>query len=280
MIKSILICTDGSDHGNVASDYAIYLAKRMNARLMGLHVLDSRMLEGPLLSDLSGWVGAEPFGMQLEQFRELMEKKGEAVTNALLDRCEQQGIEIEVETKMGHPTTVILEEEARGELVVLGQKGEDAETIGHMMGSTVDQVSRHSAKPCLITPEHFAPVSRILAAYDGSVHASQAIHEASELAVALKVELVIVAVADGIDAEEAQKIAAQGAKIAQDHECRATTQVTKGHAAKAIMEMATQMNCDLIVVGAYGHSRIREMILGSVTAHLIAKSKIPVLLVR
>ena len=43
---------------------------------------------------------------------------------------------------------------------------------------------------------------------------------------------------------------------------------------------ATASACDLLVVGAYGHSRIREMILGSTTTQLIAKSQIPVLLLR
>ena len=79
MIKSILVCTDGSENGNTACEYAADLAVKLKAKIAALHVLDSRMLEGPLLADISGWLGAQPFAAQLDQFRTLMESKGEAV---------------------------------------------------------------------------------------------------------------------------------------------------------------------------------------------------------
>ena len=199
MIKSILVCTDGSPHGDVACEYAISLTQQLNARLLGLHVLDSRMLEGPLMADISGWVGAQPFGDQFQQFRELMEKKGETVIHAFNSRCEEAGVKAETWVKMGHPPKIILEEEARAELLIMGQKGEHAEWIGDMSGSIVERVVRHSVKPCMITPDTFRPISRIMAAYDGSVHASQALHEATELAQALKAELVILTVAETDD---------------------------------------------------------------------------------
>jgi len=153
MIKSILVCLDGSEHGDAACAMALHLTARLQARLLGLHVLDSRMLEGPLMADLSGWIGAQPYGAQLQQFRELMEQKGQAVVRAFDDRCSKAGIQAESWLKMGHPARVILEEEARAELVVMGQRGEHAEWMGGLMGSTVERVVRHSVKPCLIVPD-------------------------------------------------------------------------------------------------------------------------------
>ena len=280
MIKSILVCTDGSHHGDVACEYGIFLTQQLHARLLGLHVLDSRMLEGPLMADISGWVGAQPFGTQLQQFRELMEKKGETVIQAFNSRCEQAGVMAETWIKMGHPPTVILEEEARSELLVMGQKGEHAEWIGDMSGSMVERVVRHSVKPCMITSDVFRPISRIMAAYDGSAHASQALHEATELAQALKVELVILTVAETDDQKCANDISKDAIELVKAHGIQALNLVVKGKPAATILEKARDEHCDLIVVGAYGHSRIREMILGSTTAHIITKSKVPVMLVR
>jgi nucleotide-binding universal stress UspA family protein len=280
MIKTILVSTDGSAHGDVACQYAIYMAKRLSARLLGLHVLDSRMLEGPMMADLSGWLGATPYGAQLQQFRTLMEQKGQAVIQAFNNRCEESGVKTESWIRMGHPARIILEEEARTELLVFGQKGEHAEWIGELMGSTVERIVRHSIKPCLVTPSAFRPISRILAAYDGSGHASQALHEATELAMALKTELVVVTVAEGESEDKAERISHDAKELVKAHDFQALCLIPRGKAAETILQSARDEKCDLIVVGAYGHSRIREFILGSTTTQLITRSYVPVMLVR
>jgi len=280
MIKSILVCTDGSAYGDTACEYAVDFASRLKARLMGLHILDSRMLEGPLMADISGWVGAQPFGTQLQQFRELMEKKGESIIEAFNARCEKAGIQTESWMKMGHPARIILEEEARAELLVMGQKGEHADWIGDMMGSNVERIVRRSVQPCLITPMEFRPVTKMLAAYDGSAHSSKALREALELSNTLSLPLTVLTVRDGLSGEKATAAAADAQRLAKDHGCEIESMVEEGESEDVILGTARSKECDLIVVGAYGHTRIREMILGSTTAHLVAYSEVPVLLVR
>ncbi|MFH0879714.1 MAG: universal stress protein, partial [Lentisphaerota bacterium] len=258
MIKSLLVCTDGSTYGDVACQYAVDLTQKLQGQLAALHVLDSRMLEGPLMSDLSGWVGAQPFGTQLQQFRDLLQQKGETVIEAFQARCKEAGITAEGLLKMGHPVTTILQEETRYEMLVLGQKGEHAEWIGELSGSSVEQVVRHSIKPCLVTPGEFKPITKILTAYDGSGHSSKALHEAIELAVGLKVPLSILTVAEDKDYEKANALTKEGLKLAQAHNCIAAHLVAKGAPDAAILDVAEKHHFDLIVMGAYGHSRIRE----------------------
>ena len=280
MIKSLMVFTDGSAGGNVATDYGVFLASRLKAHLTGCHVLDSRMLEGPLMADISGWVGAQPYSGQLQQFRELMQQKAETVMEAFARKAADAGLDADTVVKMGHPASVILEQEAHAELVILGQNGEHAEQTGEMIGSTVERVIRHSIKPCLVTPDHFQPVTRILAAFDGSGFSSKALHEAIELALALAAPLVILTVAEGHDLEQARGIAEDGIRLARAHECAAGNLVVEGRADQVILSKAEELGCDLIVVGAYGHSRIREMILGSTTQNLVTRSHLPILLVR
>ncbi|HRZ10863.1 MAG TPA: universal stress protein [Kiritimatiellia bacterium] len=280
MIKSILVCMDGSPHGDAACELALHLTSKLQARLLGLHVLDSRMLEGPLMADLSGWVGAQPYGAQLQQFRELMEQKGQAIVRAFDDRCARAGVQAESWLKMGHPARVILEEETRAELVVMGQRGEHADWMGDLMGSTAERVIRHSVKPCLVVPDAFKPFARVLAAYDGSLHASQALREAAELTVALDLELVVLTVAETEDRGKAETLSRDAMALVGAHGARARAAIGAGRAAPAILETAQKEQCDLIVVGAYGHSRVREMILGSTTTALVTRSPLPVMLVR
>jgi nucleotide-binding universal stress UspA family protein len=238
------------------------------------------MLEGPLMADISGWLGAQPYGDQLQSFRELMEQKGQAVIEALAKRCESQGVKIETNLKMGHPSNVIIEEEGRVELLVLGRRGVHAEWIGDMMGSVSERVLRSTTTPCIITPDTFKPISKILAAYDGSGHAGQALQQAIELTKALKGELIILTVADDIEREQAEQLSVNGLKMAKAHDCTAVNLVAEGRAEETILEVAEEQECDLIVVGAYGHNRIREMIIGSTSHHIIAGSNLPVMLVR
>ena len=280
MIKSILVCTDGSEFGDTACEYGINLALQLKAGLAGLHVLDSRMLEGPLLADISGWLGAQPFGAQLQQFRELMEQKGAAVIAAFDKLSEEKGVLFEGHVKMGHPAQVILAEEASAELVIMGQNGEHAEWSGDMIGSTVERVVRHSLKPCLVTPLKYQPVTKILTAFDGSPHASRALHEAIELALALSVPLVILVVAENFDLTNAREIAENGMKLARAHECAAAHLVVEGQPEQLILTKAEELGCNLIVVGAYGHNRIRELVLGSTTTSLITETHLPLMLVR
>jgi nucleotide-binding universal stress UspA family protein len=280
MIKSILVCTDGSPYSDVAGEYGIHLATRLGARLLGLHVLDSRTLEGPLLADISAWVGTQPYTAQTERFRELIEQRGETILAAFNDRCRKAGITPDSWMKSGYPARVILEEEARAELLIVGQKGEHAEQIGDMPGSNVERVVRSSIKPCLVTPAQFQPFTRILAAYDGSGYASKALHEAIELSLALKVELIVLTVAENGDEGRADQAAADAASLVKAHNCPAKRLVVRGKASSVILESARAEKCDLIVLGAFGHTRIREMILGSTTTQIINRSRVPVMLVR
>jgi len=280
MIKSIMVGLDGSAFSDTACDYALFLAERLQARLTGLHVLDARMLEGPLLADTTGWVGAQPFSAQYQQFQALMEQKGEAVIRAFKERVARARQEAEGRLLTGHPARVILQEEALAELLILGQKGEHADQIGELLGSNVERIVRRSYKPCLVTPAAFRPITRMLAAFDASASSSKALHEAIEMALALKAPLVLLTVRARGQEREADLIVEKGLKLARAHACPAARLVLEGRPADVILDAARQQRCDLIVVGAYGHSVIREWIIGSTTAQLIHRADLPVMLVR
>jgi len=280
MFKSILVCTDGSKYGDTAREYGIHLAQRVGARLAGLHVMDSRMLEGPLMADISGWVGASPYAAQLPQFRELLREKGEAVAQAFRARAEELGTSADVSVRTGHPVPLIIEEARKAELLVIGQKGEHADFIGEMTGSTAERVSRHAERPCLVTPAEFRPITRILAAYDGSGHAGKALELAAELSSALAAPLALLAVDEKGDSERVREALAAGLQLARDHGVAADGVTAAGKAGAAVLRVAEEKGCDLIAVGAFGHSRIREFFIGSAAAQISARAHCPVLMAR
>ena len=280
MIKSILVCTDGSANGNAACDLAFHLAQKIRAQAAGLHVLDSRVLEGPLMADISGWLGTTPYADHLQQFRLLLEQKGAAIAEALEKAAASAGLTVECRIKMGHPARVILEEEVHAELVVLGQRGEHAEFAGDVAGTIAERVVRRSNKPCLLATKTFKPINKILAAYDGSSHASKALHEAIELALAARVPLVVLSVAEHHDSDAAQEYVHSAMRLVRAHECPAAPMIAKGPAGPTILRIAEEISADLIVVGEFGHTRVHELVLGSTSSLLMSRSNKPVLFVR
>ncbi len=279
MIKNILICTDGSDFSATAAEYAFYIGKKLAARISGLHVLDIRMLEGPLMADISGWVGASAYGEHVGHFTSLMHEKGEAIINNLKEEGLKHGITLETETITGHPVRVILEEESSAELIVMGQKGEHADFVDHM-GSTVDRVAHRATTPCLVTPEKFNPISTILAAYDGSGHAAKALTHATELAQTLSASLLILTSTEGLDKDATTDISEDAMKRTSAHNVDAESIIDTRPVREAILQTAQDRQCNLIAMGAYGHSRIREMILGSTTMQIMSHADLPILLSR
>jgi nucleotide-binding universal stress UspA family protein len=280
MIKSILYCTDGSEYATVAGDHAIWLAQKLRARITALHVTDIRLLEGPLLADISGAIGAQPYQALLPQLQEIQKQRAGVILAAVADRCGKAGVPCDVLHRTGGLLDNIVEEEKRTELVVLGQRGEHARWLGQLMGSSVENVVRRSIKPCLVTPAAFREVRQVLMAYDGSEHSSNSLQVAIELVRTLGLPLTILTVAPSEPESAAAELLADAMRMAKDHGLSPRGVTRVGDPEKEILGFAQREKMDLIVMGAYGHTRIREFILGSTTSHVIRKSDVPVLLIR
>ena len=171
--------------------------------------------------------------------------------------------------------------QVRTELLVLGRQGEHSAPDDALTGSTTDRVVRRACRPCLVVPPNPPAPTRLLVATDGSENAYRAAHIAFELANALAVPLVILAVAEKPgDLEDAQNHANETHRLARAHECAAGTIVSEGPSGVRILETAAQTGCNLVVMGSHGHGWIYERLIGGTAAHLLAHSTLPLLLVR
>lgn len=280
MIKTILLCVDGSKYSEAAASAVLWLSKQLNARIRALSVVDVRLLEGPLLADLSGVAGVQPFQGLLPQLRELYERKARTAVDEVAADARREGVSCDITVHTGLLVDTILESENTAELVVLGQRGEGFEATGEWLGSNVERVVRKSIKPCLITPLDFHPIRSILAAYDGSQHANHALYAAFELAKSLQASLTILTVETSRDEEQKSWALKEAMDLAARQEVAVKPLALHGTPEEKILEVVIRDKHDLVVVGAYGHTRLRELILGSVTNFLIRKSPVPVLLVR
>lgn len=279
MIKNILFGIDGSPGSEAARDAAIDLALRLDARLEAVHVVDSRMLEFPLVAPQAGVIGWNPGAVN--GLQQALRTRGETLLAETAAVAEKAGVPLVTSLEFGHPAQILVDIQSRTELVVLGRQGEHSKTAPDITGSTMERFIRRADRPCLVTPGTYRPIGKILVGIDGSPSAGRALREAVDLANALKLPLVILTVAEKeSDRERAQQINIEAHCIARAHDCAAAAIVAVGVPAPTVMEKCAETGCDLVVLGSHGHGWIYDRLIGSVAAHVVSCGQAPVLLVR
>jgi nucleotide-binding universal stress UspA family protein len=280
MFQDILLCTDGSPAAKGATDAAIWFARKLSARIRVLYVTDIRLLEGPLLADLSGALGAAPYPALLPQFKQMEESKSETIFHTVIKLASDAGVAMTTIHDTGDLTRAALDHERESDLLVLGQRGEHAPWHGEMLGSSVEHIVRASVKPCLVVPEKFNPPSHLLIAYDGSAESAKGLQLGLDLAGMLGAPVTLVTACQREHEDTAASALQQAHSLATGRKLSARAKLVHDHPETAILHQCDEAHADLIVMGAYGHTRIRELILGSTTSHIIRKTRVPVLLAR
>ncbi len=278
MIKSILVPIDGSDNSGIATDYALYLANTFDAELTGLNVIDVRALEGPFLSDISGSLGFSPFQNYLPKFQEILENRGDVVLDQFRSHCLKKGIEPKTKRMTGIVPGVIAEEAKKVDLIIIAQRGEHERWSTGLLGSTTESVIRKAPRPVLVTPNSFSMIQKILIAYDGGMESNKALKTACDIFSSFGAVFSIVFVTDTADA--ADELASEVKEFLDPYNITYSSDILSGQPAQAIMSYCNEGGFDLIVMGAFSHSRIHELILGGTTAYIIRQSTVPVLLYR
>lgn len=278
MIKSILIPTDGSPNSSVAISYGLYCAELFQAEITGLHVIDIRALEGPFLSDISGSLGFSPYQNYLPKFQEILEQRGDVILEEFQRQCADKNIVPKLQKQVGIIANIIAEEAKKVDLVIIAQRGEHEKWSSGLMGSTSETVVRKSPRPVLVTPRTFRSFSRVLLAYDGGIEATRALKTACELFAQRPFSLSAVYVT--ADDERAETLRGEIEAYARPYGFTIPCAGLAGDTGKEILAYAESNGFDLIMMGAFGHSRLHELILGGTTAYIIRRATIPVLLNR
>src|SRR5690349_18903870 len=132
MIKRILVPTDGSDHATVGVQYGIGLAKQHQASLVGLHVIDIRLLEGPFLRDISASLGTAPYVNYQNNMSLILEEQGRAALEEFKQDCEKRGIPFDPMQITGPVARTIVEQGELADLIVMGRGGAKGDHLGSL----------------------------------------------------------------------------------------------------------------------------------------------------
>lgn len=284
MQEQIIACIDGSASSLAVSQWTAWLRPRLAAPVKLLHVLEKPAY--PLPPDLSGNIGFDSREALLAELVQLDEQRNRiahehgkqqlATARQTVLASEPADGALPVKTCLRHgellSTLVELEPEAR--LVIMGRQGELSATRHGQVGSQLESVARVLHTPILVTLPTFKAPHKVMFAYDGSETGRKALQRLtlSPLLQGLECDLVMVG-------GEAQALSeAQG--LLQSAGLAVTPYHLQGDVQSVLEQHIQSRQIDLVIMGAYGHSRLRQFFLGSHTGWMLSHSPVPLLLLR
>ncbi len=279
MIKTILVGIDGSEHARTAVRYALWLAARLDAYVVALHVIDIVSIEGSFFHDISGSLGFEPYLDFSSKMRGVLHERGRGLLTAFAEEAAQQGVRADTVLGMGIVANEITERARTADLVVIGHRGLNERFSTGLLGGTAESVSRKCPKPVFISPMTFRECTKPLLAYDGSARAAAAMQVAADFCATLRLPLTVLTVSR--DEEQGHRVLHEAEAYLKPYalSCHFELQRT-GNAPERIANFIREQDHDLLFIGAYGHSRIIEMVLGSTTEYVLRNTDCPVFLNR
>lgn len=271
--KTILVHA-GPPYDAAVGRIAAHLSRTFNARLVSVACSGIELWLAPGIVEM----GSETVA------RHLMDKI-DAASNALeasAESAQRAGVIIDETLRLnGRAEKELMEHMLYADLAVVGQ-GLEKRRVRNGWRTLPEQLLRNASRPVLVVPDDYAGEScgqRILVAWDGSAAAARAVTAALPiLARAEKVEAVTYSTDDGFNVpgelDSLSGFLSSHGVFAQTRFLRARRNVDIGH---ALLGHASASGADLLVLGGYGHSRLRELVLGSVSGTVMRDLRVPAL---
>ena len=281
-MKNIIACIDGSPMTLATCEASAWVASKINAPLILLHALDKTTR--PVVSELSGQIG---LGSQEELLNELAKldearskvalKHGKQLLEEAAEWVMNKGISHVVQLQRhGSLLESLIDLENELRVLVIGKLGEEQDsnkTIGSQLESVIRSIKSHT----LVVNAPFSIPTSYLIAFDGSPTSEKLIEKAINTPLLLGLDCHLVMVDDFAEKSAAFEKAAIKLKNAglSVHE-----DILSGSVDDALLKYQKDHQIGMMVMGAYGHSTLRQFFLGSNTTKVLIKSDVPLLLIR
>ena len=277
MFERILVGMDGSADARRVGDMALTLAREFSAHLTAVFVADVRVVEGPAIETLApmwGEVSGTPF--QPEVLR-AFQARGEAELERFARQAAKLGLDApDTIVEIGVAEEVLVSRAAATDLIMLGRRGENAAFGLESIGSTAGRVVRRSPHPVLLGGGSASLPEQPLVAYDGGEPAMHALDLAVRYAQTTGVELRLVFAAPPTE----ETVLATAEAVLADHDVGYEAAQVDAEPTEAIERATEHWDCDCLFMGAFGHSRIHDLLFGSHTIAILETTALPVFLTR
>jgi len=270
MIKEILVHADDDNQRDARFALAAEVAKAHEAHLIGLFALE--------YAELPGYVSAQISAELLDRARETYTRQADKVREAFESAADSAGVRAEWRQEAGIASRLLSQHGLYIDLIMVSQP-ENGQS-GARSQSFPGELALSSGRPVVAIPyagDHSGFGKRILIAWNGSREASRALHDA--LPILTRAESVVVLAVDPADeahipgADISAHLAHHGVPVEARHSIAPDIAV-----GDELLNMASDLGSDMIVMGAYGRSRLREAVFGGATQHILSHMTVPILM--
>ena len=272
--KDILVHVDTLEPSAARLRSAINLAESSDARLTGLYILPKPYLPAYAEAQISADILEEQAKMAKQQAEDAERKFKEATAN--------NGLQSEWRVEEGNTAEILSKQARYHDLAVVGQ-GNPESYIFVGDREMPDRMIMTSGRPALVIPyvgEYATIGKHVMIAWDAGPMPARAVHDALPLLPAAKdVTVMVINPKNGVNgtgdlpgADISAHLAHHGVKAEADY-----VKTDKG-TGDTLLSWVADKGADLIVMGAYGHARWAELVLGGVTDHMLKHMTVPVLM--
>jgi nucleotide-binding universal stress UspA family protein len=274
MLRSILVALDASPWSEAATDLAIEWSKRFGAKILGLGILDE-----------PGIRAAEPAPIGVSRFKIERDEARLVEANEQVKRlvarfksvCEVAGVCVDTIQLTGDPKECILHQAHAVDLVMLGSETHFRFATQEVPDSTLAKVLRTSPRPIVTVPRQSPAGTGLLVAYGGGREAARMLQTALLLGLACDETIHILAVRKPDRSAEA--LAPLAIQFLEAHDARYQLHLLESNAGPAdvLLEQVGIIRPRLVVMGAHGEHRWRDLFSDSVTRMVVRSCPVPVL---
>lgn len=282
--QHILACIDGSAVTESICGYAAWYANRLSLPVALLNTIE---VPASVRRDLSGSIGVDSRQILLQELSEIDERRARVANNysaALVNDAKSyinSHFDVAVDIYQRHSKLLLAIEHFSdmNRAIVMGRRGEDHKNSRINIGSQIETVARASNVPILICSEPFQEPSSYMIAFDASKTAIKVIKRIAKSEVLKKLpgHLVMVGNHDSTSKNSLSAAAAELLNAGYSIDCH---HLPQGDAVNGLLNFQLEHHIDIMVIGAYGHSKWQQMFLGSTTTEILASTVSPVILVR
>lgn len=257
LFEETLVAISGQPDDWRVLDQAILMVQRENGRLRGVYVSAAKD-------------------------EEEAEETVAPIRAEFCNRTDAAGVEANFGVEFGSVARQIVARAAYSDLVMLALNRPPGLSILERLASGLQTILKRTPRPVMVVPSAASPLQHALLAYDGSPKAEEALFVATYLASRWPIQLSVATVSGNGNGklEAARRIQARAKTYLDLAGVTADYRLSVGSEAKTLLELAESQNVDFMIMGGFGLSSMRSLVLGSTLNRVLLEYKQPILICR